>query len=105
MRKTAVAALLLMVLCNVAVAQSSASQAPSRQVQHLPGAYVEVNGAKLWCESEGAGEPLLVIAGGPGLDHSSFHPYFSTLSDSFRVFYFDAFGTGKSDRAKSPTEY
>ena len=64
-----------------------------------------VNGAKLWYKSEGKGEPLLLIAGGPGSSHSFFHPYFSVLTDSYRVIYFDAFGRGKSDQAKSPKEY
>jgi proline iminopeptidase len=69
------------------------------------GSYVVVNGAKLWYEIEGKGEPLLLIAGGPGMSHSYFQPYFSALADSYRVIYFDAFGRGKSDRAKSPDEY
>ncbi len=72
---------------------------------HPPGAYVTVNGARIWYESEGRGEPLLLIVGGPGCSHTYLHPFFSALSDSFRVIYFDAFGRGKSDRAKSPREY
>ena len=74
---------------------------------HPPGNFALVNGAKLWYEIEGKGEPLLLIAGGPGSSHtgSGFHPYFSALADSYRVIYFDAFGRGKSDRAKSPHEY
>jgi len=74
---------------------------------HPPGDFVLVNGAKLWYEIEGKGEPLLLIPGGPGSSHtgSGFHPYFSTLSDSYRIIYFDAFGRGKSDRAASPREY
>ena len=69
------------------------------------GRFVVVNGAKLWYEIEGKGEPVLLIAGGPGASHSYFDPYFSALADSYRVIYFDAFGRGKSDRAKSPSEY
>lgn len=73
-------------------------------LQHPPGAFVEVNGAKLWYESQGSGEPLILIAGGPGLAHY-FHPDFSVLADSYRVVCFDAFGRGKSDRAQSPSQY
>ena len=73
-------------------------------IKHPPGNFVVVNGAKIWYESEGKGEPLLLIAGGPGSAHY-FHPYFSILADSYRVIYFDAFGRGKSERAKSPKEY
>jgi len=67
--------------------------------------YVTVNGAKLWYETEGQGEPLLLIAGGPGISHTYFKPHFSVLADSFRVVYFDALGRGMSDRAKSLSEY
>jgi len=84
---------------------SNYPQTTSFKIEHLQGDYVMVNGAKLWYESEGKGEPLLLIAGGPGGSHSCFHPYFSALADSYRVIYFDAFGRGKSDHAKSPKEY
>src|SRR5262249_2659008 len=72
---------------------------------HPPGQFVTVNGAKLWYETEGKGEPVLLIAGGPGDSHVFFHPFFSVLSNSYRLIYFDAFGCGKSDRAKVATDY
>jgi hypothetical protein len=72
---------------------------------HPPGDYAAVNGVKLWYESEGYGPALVLIAGGPGLSHSYFHPCFSVLATSFRIIYFDAFGTGKSDRAHDLHEY
>ena len=71
---------------------------------HPPGKYLEINGTKLWVEVEGSGETLLLIPGGPG-DAHYFHPYFSTLSNTCKVICFDAFGRGKSDRAKNPKEY
>ena len=74
-------------------------------MKHPAGAYAQVNGAKLWYESEGEGEPLLLVAGGPGDTHSEFHPFFSNLASQFRVIYFDALGVGKSDRGKSNREY
>jgi proline iminopeptidase len=89
----------------VLILVSSCSQPTSFQIGHAQGDYVVVNGAKLWYESEGQGETLLLIAGGPGTSHTYFYPYFSTLADSYRVVYFDAFGRGKSDRAQSPNEY
>jgi proline iminopeptidase len=74
-------------------------------VPHPAGAYAQVNGAKLWYEAEGQGEPLVLVAGGPGDSHSEFHPFFSRLADHFQIIYFDALGVGKSDRAKSAKEY
>ena len=72
---------------------------------HVPGAYVEVNGARVWYESEGSGTPVLLIAGGPGCTHTYFHPYFSELARTYRIIYFDAYGRGKSDHAPKGTAY
>ena len=73
-------------------------------VVHPAGSFVAVGDVKLWVEIEGAGEPLVMIAGGPGQSHY-FHPFFSTLADTARLISYDAFGRGKSDHAKSPSEY
>lgn len=83
------------------------AQAPTSHVKanHPPGDFAVVNDARLWYESEGNGEPLLLIPGGPGTAHNYFHPFFSDLAKSCRIIYFDPFGRGKSDRAKSPREY
>jgi proline iminopeptidase len=99
-------AMFLLLCSGLAICQLPSREADNAAVvKHPPGAYVEVNGAKLWYESEGVGEPLVLIAGGPGAPHNIFHPFFSRLADRHRVIYFDAFGRGKSDRAKSANEY
>ncbi len=77
----------------------------AQNVQHPPGQYVNVNGKNIWYETEGEGEPLLLIPGGPGNSHTYFHPWFSALAKNFKIIYYDAFGRGKSERAKSSEEY
>ncbi|MCL5030208.1 MAG: alpha/beta hydrolase [Bacteroidetes bacterium] len=69
------------------------------------GAYVGVNGAKLWYEIKGSGEPIVLIPGGPGNSHIYFTPWFDELAKNYKVIYYDAFGRGKSDRAKDSVEY
>ena len=64
-----------------------------------------MNGIKLWYETEGRGEPLVLVPGGPGDPHTVFHLFFSRLADRQQIVYFDEFGVGKSDRAKSSREY
>jgi proline iminopeptidase len=88
--------------------QSNVSQQTENEAaasNHPPGYYVTAAAARLWLESEGSGEPLLLISGGPGFSHSYFHPYFSALAKSNRVIYLDSYGRGKSDRAKEPEKY
>ena len=68
------------------------------------GSYVTVNGARLWYISEGQGEPIVILSGGPGAAHY-LYPYFSALAHTHRVIYLDSFGCGNSDRASSPNEY
>lgn len=65
-------------------------------IPHPPGRLVEVNGTRLWVETEGSGEPLLLLPGGPASSHLIFHPWFSGLSDSYQILYVDYRGRGRS---------
>jgi len=67
--------------------------------------FAKVNGEKIWFQIKGAGEPVVLIPGGPGSTHEIFLPWFNVLSRDFRVVYFDAFGRGKSSWAKNTEEY
>lgn len=71
---------------------------------HTDGEYYEVNGAKLWVVSFGEGDPLFLIAGGPGGSHYGLRS-FDSLSTTNTLVYYDAFGRGKSDTASDVTEY
>jgi proline iminopeptidase len=61
--------------------------------------YVEVNGARLWYQSIGSGEPIVFIAGGPGFSHVYLKSHFYPLSKKFRLIYYDAVGRGRSENA------
>ncbi|MBX7150692.1 alpha/beta hydrolase, partial [bacterium] len=69
------------------------------------GQFIKVNGKKIWYQTVGSGEPLLLVPGGGGGSHDYFYPYFSKLTDSFQVIYYDAFGRGLSERTKNLKEY
>ena len=99
------AAIAFCAFCMIAALVSLRAQTSTSTIQHPPGAYARVNGIKLWYETEGRGEPLVLVSGGPGDPHTVFHPFFSRLADRQQVVYFDEFGVGKSDRAKSSREY
>ena len=69
---------------------------------------VMVNGVRLYFDVEGAGlvpdgpvmrekPTLILLHGGPGMDHSTYKPRFSQLADIAQVIYLDHRGNGRSD--------
>ena len=54
-------------------------------------------------EEVGAGFPLIVLHGGPGLDHSTFRPWLDPLGDELRLLYVDERGQGRSERVDPAT--
>lgn len=60
-----------------------------------------VNDTELFWQSHGSGRPVLVMHGGPGLDHSYFRPWLDPLGDSVRLVYYDQRATGRSARTGS----
>ncbi len=69
-----------------------------------PGKYLKINNYNYWIETEGNGEPIFFIPGGPGNNHAYLHA-FHPLNDSFKLVYADFLGRGKTDTAKSRSEY
>jgi proline iminopeptidase len=61
------------------------------------------DGYNLNVEEVGSGFPLIVLHGGPGLDHSMFRPYLDPLGDDYRVLYVDERGQGRSQRVDPAT--
>ncbi|HNQ62247.1 MAG TPA: alpha/beta fold hydrolase [Bacteroidia bacterium] len=58
--------------------------------------FVQVEGASLYYRVIGEGTPLLVLHGGPGLDHSYFIPQMQVLSKDYKLIFFDQRGCGRS---------
>ncbi len=61
------------------------------------------DGVSLFVHELGDGFPVIVLHGGPGLDHSMFRPYLDPLGDEFRLLYVDERGQGRSDRVDPAT--
>ena len=70
---------------------------------------VHVNGVRLFFETEGTKlritgnsmqevPTILLLHGGPGVDHSIYRPLFSALADVAQIIYLDHRGNGRSDR-------
>jgi proline iminopeptidase len=61
------------------------------------------DGYGMFVEEVGSGFPLIVLHGGPGLDHTQFTPWLDPLGDEFRLLYVDERGQGLSERVDPET--
>jgi len=61
------------------------------------------DGVSLFVHEVGEGFPVLVLHGGPGLDHTHMSPWLDSLGDEFRLLYVDERGQGRSDRVDPAT--
>ena len=61
------------------------------------------DGYNLNVEEVGSGFPLIVLHGGPGMDHSMFRPFLDPLGDDYRLLYVDERGQGRSERVDPAT--
>lgn len=57
---------------------------------------ISLNGTRLYVSIKGKGEPLVILHGGPGLNHSYFKPHLKPLHQKFRIIYYDQRACGKS---------
>src|SRR6266516_1007417 len=57
----------------------------------------------MFVEEVGSGFPLILLHGGPGLDHTMFRPWLDPLSDEFRLLYIYQRGQGRGDRVDPAT--
>lgn len=55
-----------------------------------------INDTELYYKTIGSGEPLLIIHGGPVLDHSYFLPQLSPLEKDFQLIFYDQRASGRS---------
>lgn len=58
--------------------------------------------ARIFYEVRGSGEPILVIHGGPGLDHRYLRPGLDALANRNTLIYYDQRGTGRSTTEIGP---
>lgn len=63
---------------------------------------VNIGDCELYVEEEGKGIPIVLLHGGPGGTHHSFHPHFSRAKEFARVIYYDQRGCGLSDYVPGP---
>lgn len=67
------------------------------------GRYVPVGDTRLYVVERGEGLPILVLHGGPGLDHHMFGDYLDPLARDFRLIFVDQRSQGLSDPSAAGT--
>jgi proline iminopeptidase len=58
--------------------------------------YKTINGVRLYYETIGEGVPIVVVHGGPGLDHSYLLPQMAELAKGYKLIFYDQRAMGKS---------
>ncbi len=56
----------------------------------------EINGTTLYYKVVGQGEPMLIIHGGPGLNHQYLFPNLQFLTDRYQLIFYDQRASGRS---------
>jgi proline iminopeptidase len=80
-------------------------------MRHMPaapeGRLVPAHDTHLFVVERGdpAGLPLLVLHGGPGLDHTMFGDHLDPLGERYRLVFIDGRGQGRSDRDSDPASW
>ena len=69
----------------------------------MAGRHVSVGDTRLFVEERGAGYPLIILHGGPGLDHHMFGDYLDALTDRHRLLLVDLRSNGQSDMTPEST--
>ncbi len=72
---------------------------------HAKGQTIDTPDGKLYYEKTGNGPVVIMVAGGPGGSHVSFHGFFEKLAEKYTLVMFDNIGRGRSDRLKDPKKY
>lgn len=57
---------------------------------------VAVNGTELWVERIGSGDPIVIVHGGPVLEHGYLVPHLEAFGESFELVFFDQRLSGRS---------
>lgn len=57
---------------------------------------IEVNGTELYYKTMGSGEPIVIVHGGPVLDHSYLVPHLKPLAENYQLIFYDQRLSGRS---------
>ena len=94
--------LLPLLLMLAAAAPLHSAQTEEVSVPHAQKFVDAGDGVRLWYNESGKGSPVIVVHGGPGMDHFSLEADLAPLARHHRVIYYDQRGGGQSTLPADP---
>ncbi len=83
--------LLLLTICSVLLGcQFSEKEIPTTS------GFLEINGSQVYYKTMGQGDPLVIVHGGPVMEHSYFLPHFEELAKDYQLIFYDQRACGQS---------
>lgn len=67
--------------------------------------FADANGLLIYYLQVGAGQPLVILHGGPGSSHEYLLPYLLPLARDNRLIFIDERGSGRSQKIEDPSGY
>lgn len=64
--------------------------------------FLEINGSKVYYKTMGEGDPLIIVHGGPVLDHSYLLPHLAALAEDYQLIFYDQRASGQSSIEVDP---
>ncbi|MDX1640501.1 MAG: alpha/beta hydrolase [Balneolaceae bacterium] len=86
---------LLLPVCIFLVLLSCEEKEPQAEIRSQEG-IEEINGTEIFYKRMGEGEPVIIVHGGPVLDHGYLVPYFAPLAEDYELIYYDQRLSGRS---------
>ena len=88
--------LLLFAMALLTACSNSSPSNPETTAPPTTEGLIKVNGTDLFYKTIGEGEPMIVVHGGPGLDHSYLLPQMEILASQYQLIFYDQRACGKS---------
>jgi len=76
----------------------------SNRELHVEEGYKTINGTEIYYKKMGDGEPVVIVHGGPVLEHGYLVPYFKPLADRYELVFFDQRLSGRSSAEVDSTD-
>lgn len=83
----------------------NAAPETSADVYAMQQGFVDAHGELIYYVTVGRGEPLLIVHGGPGADHTYFLPYLLPLARHNKLVFIDERGSGQSEKLADAAGY